>query len=530
MPNEYFSKSKEIANEFIQNIVFIDDEANNVEVVDGDHQLNSSEITKGFAKSQKICAVYNPSSEADIVDLISICKKADIVVLDWKIDLIKPVVEGQEEVDEEIDDPRGRYTIQIIRDILLDEETGKDSLKLIIVYTGETDLRGITKSIFDALNSISGIQRDDFSVFTKNFRILTIGKPMLLAKHSAEIADRIIGWNQLPDFILKEFTTMTSGLLSDTVLKALIAIRRKAFRLLKTFSPSMDPAFLGHKALLPNPEDAEEQLLDIIGSEIKSILKSFDTNHYISTDTIKSYIEGTLEDKKYPFALCNKETFPSIEIPEEIDRAALNKFVEVGIEEYFLKKNTPFPERVSFSNQCHQVIADFYSASKTIAKESNRQFALLTSVKTNYNSKVAPMLTQGSILKKTDNTYWLCLQPKCDAIRIENTREFFLASLKKIDNEQSKFDIIVFYKGEYLFFKVIYSIFKAKLLNFKANKNRTVRGVFNNGNILIMGNPNMEWIGELKNDFSQSISNNFAAGLSRVGMDHSEWLRRWASI
>lgn len=37
-----------------------------------------------------------------------------------------------------------------------------------------------------------------------------------------------------------------------------------------------------------------------------------------------------------------------------------------------------------------------------------------------------------------------------------------------------------------------------------------------------------KWISELKNDHAQRISNDFAAKLSRVGLDESEWLRRWA--
>ncbi len=37
-----------------------------------------------------------------------------------------------------------------------------------------------------------------------------------------------------------------------------------------------------------------------------------------------------------------------------------------------------------------------------------------------------------------------------------------------------------------------------------------------------------EWVSELKSEHAQRIANNFAAKLSRVGLDESEWLRRGA--
>ena len=322
---------------------------------------------------------------------------------------------------------------------------------------------------------------------------------------------------------------MTTGLLSSVVLKSLIAVRKKVFRLIKTFPARMDPAFLSHKALLPNPDDAEEQLLDLIGSEIKSILKSYDPGYYLSNDYVKDYIEAYYEDKEYEFPF-DSTSLPSIEIPKTINRTLLNKFTEQGIERIFLKKDTPSQERRIFSSSSHRMIADLYTKNEEESVESNFQFALLTSVKTNYNPKVEPLLTLGTILRKDDDSYWLCIQPKCDTVRIEKNRDFLLLSLKKMENYHDGFHFLTKHKKQYLLFKINYSIYKSQFYKFKANKNQTVRGVFENGKVLIKGNTIMEWIGELKNDFSQSVANVFASELSRVGMDHSEWLRRFSSF
>ena len=527
MSNQFFETSKVVANDFLQSIVFVDDEA--YANKDEEHDLDVPSVTKVFAKSQKICSIYNPLNESDILDLIPISKKADIVILDWKIDLQKKTLtKSEEETDEEKDDPRGLYTMQIIKGVLSNNNVGVNGLKMFVIYTGETNLWQITENIYNQLvHDVEGLQKNEFEVSAKNVKIVVIGKGSIRAKHINEIEARIKSYEELPEFILTEFTKMTSGLLSNTAIKALTQIRKNSFKLIETFHPSIDPAFLSHRALLPNPVDSEEHLLDIIGSEIKSILKSCDLYSYISKDDIRFYIEQNLEEKNYPFHIPYRKDFKTLVFPNEIDRNLLIKFTEVGIENLFFKRDTPSLERNLFSNNCYQSLTSYYSSNEDLAKESDKKFALLTSVKSNYNSRFSPLLTQGSIIKKADNTYWLCIQPKCDTNKIIKNREFLFVALK-IREEISNFDFLLKIQDEYLYFKVNNNVYQSQFFNFKANANQEVRGTFENTKILFKGNTNppMEWVAELKSDFAQSISNQFASNLSRVGMDHSEWLRR----
>ena len=149
MSNTFFDKSKDIANEYIQSIVFLDDRAyKNTDGEDTNHDFDVSAITKVFAKENKICAAYKPESEEDIESFILIADKSDIVVLDWQIQFTKPIVSGSEEEDEP-DDPRGYYTKKVIESILFDKREPKNSLKLIIVYTGDfTGLKDISDDFF----------------------------------------------------------------------------------------------------------------------------------------------------------------------------------------------------------------------------------------------------------------------------------------------------------------------------------------------------------------------------------------------
>jgi hypothetical protein len=161
-----------------------------------------------------------------------------------------------------------------------------------------------------------------------------------------------------------------------------------------------------------------------------------------------------------------------------------------------------------------------------IAHQSNIKFAKLTTLKNRYLKFPKPILTLGVILKGTnisgEDEYWICIQPKCDSVRIcETERAFLFLSLSQTD------------KGEIIYspdirFKVEYSIKKSKQFMFKPtiNKMVVVKGEEpENWFFLDSFGRRFEYLCELKNDFAQSIANNFAAQISRVAVNHSEWLR-----
>ena len=148
MNNTFLDKSKEIANDFIQSIVFLDDKAyKSIDEAKPDNDFDSLRITQSFAKEKKVCAVYQPGSEVDIENFKSISNKADVVVLDWEINFPKEVKPGSEEEDDH-DEPRGIYSKSVIKSTLFEGDQPKKSLKMILVYTGDfTILRNIIQEI-----------------------------------------------------------------------------------------------------------------------------------------------------------------------------------------------------------------------------------------------------------------------------------------------------------------------------------------------------------------------------------------------
>ena len=81
MADRFIEQSKEIANNFIQNILFIDDKAYKEDSTN--NAFSALDVSNAFAKTGKICAIYAPKSVSDIDSYNVILKKADVVILDW---------------------------------------------------------------------------------------------------------------------------------------------------------------------------------------------------------------------------------------------------------------------------------------------------------------------------------------------------------------------------------------------------------------------------------------------------------------
>jgi hypothetical protein len=528
MDSIFFEKSKEIADNFIQSVLFVDDEIY-TDKKNTEHNLDAKELLRVFSKAKKLCALNNPRNESDFNDVIEIAKKADISVLDWKMDIPQSEDdEINEEVDVEEDDPRGTFTLRLIQEILLGNET-TNTFKLILIYTGEVGLPEIVEKIRSYFEKYDLQKVSDNIIGKKNIKIIIAGKPSLKGrlKHAKDLKDWIIPYDQIPDFLLIEFAKMTQGIISNVALQAMSSIRSNTFKLLSVFNKDLDPAFLAHKALLPNPEDASEQIIEIIGSDIKSLIIGNHTTNVLSNERIDEYVDSRI-DNPVNFEIEEKEKFNVVTIPDTLNHDNLKVIIREGVKEYFLNNSDPFEEQKLFENNCHKKLTNCFAKDQLIAKKSNINYAILTSLKSFYNKDYLPILTKGAILKddKTNGNYWLCIQPKCDSVRIDTVKRAFLfLRLIKV-NEDQNFDIAI---NEDVFLRIDYNIYKSQLIDFKKSDDGTVkisevadeiRKYKRKDNLL------MVWIGELKSNYAQYISNRFAAELSRVGMDLSEWLRR----
>lgn len=539
----FFEESKAVADKFLQSIIFIDDRAFSKNDENTHHDFDAYEVTKNFAQNNKICAVYNPRTTDDINRISLLAKKADIVVLDWQINLDnEPVEAGQEEQDAEQEDPRGPHTLKIITDIVIDPLLGKDGLKLIVVYTGDTDLNEITDKIQEELvkNGIA-LKRDFCEVSTGNLKVVVIAKSdneldddgNLKEKftHLPELNHRVKSYSELPGYLLQEFTKMTSGLLSNFVLNCLAIMRQNVFRLLKIYNKDLDKAFLSHRLLLTNGEDSQQQLVEIFADSIQALLYYNNADDTLKAASIKSWLETVNFDKQVNIL--------GSEISFDVD--LLKTWVDSG----FCSAVSTQLQRQFNPSEISQVNSFFSNKlSKHISILSNNQdidfkdieFSILTHHKSIFKPlSVFPKLSLGAVVKgQRSGKYWVCIQQRCDSVRVAGERRFLFLPLDPSDN------IFQFVTADGTKLRLAKKSFDLRTIKFIPEEGANYIKPRLDGESFIFDplykaghgdfqeekDEPYEWVLDLKDLHAQRIAHEFAHELSRVGLDESEWLRK----
>lgn len=539
MSTAFFEKSKEIANNFLQSIVFLDDKAfdnntaSNQEQNDNQHAFDSSEISKVFAKEKKVCAVYKPLADSDIENFKEISKKADVVILDWLIVLQNNMeAEEDQDVDAEADDPRGQYTKQIIKELI--ENSGTGSLKLIVVYTGEDILEDITLSIYDEIqNSRFVLNQPNCEVYSENIRILVRAKSNGNGNDTRftqrpHLLDKILSYDKLPAFVLNEFTLMTSGLLSNFALLSLSTIRDNSHKILGLFSKELDAAYMGHKAVLPIQNDSEDLLLKLFGDTISDLLHYASISQKVQSELIDVWIESNVEDENISLNGKNlQRTKDSVKSLLHSDKEDIEK----RFEDIFNGKGLSNKELNKLCKESKTTELFLNIAQQGNKDTINEKFAKLTHHKSLFiPQNIAPKLTLGTIIRSSSNqdNYYVCIQQRCDSVRLkkDEERKFLFLPLTKAEN--NKFHIITPTGDRLKLDKKSYSI---KTIKFKCNCDEgEVKGIPLEGGKytfkeIYEEGETFEWVLDLKDLHSQRIVTNYVSLLSRIGLDESEWLR-----
>ena len=525
MSTTFFDKSKEIANEFLQSIVFLDDEA--FKSNSGQHSFTASEVSRAFADEKKICGMYNPTTKSDIDNFTEIAKKSDVVILDWLINIPKAKTQDAN-ADEDEEDPRGEFTMLIITELIK-----RHGLKLIIIYTGEDILDEITDKIFEKVNTILP-NRGECEIFSDTTKLLVRHK-----SNDAEndrqrfnsrphLLDKIIAYQNLPSFVLAEFTKMTEGFLSNFALLSLAALRDNSHKILGLFSKKLDAAYFGHKVVLPVQSEAEELLLKLFGDTISDLLHYVGIPQKIQDELLAdAWIESNICDEQFSVKSKNfQRTRTFLRLLIHSEKEDIEKRFDSVFKGSTLSKNEIKSYRESNSTELFLNLADHDSKD-----EINSEFAMLTHHKSLFlPQNVAPKLTLGTVIRslKNHNDFYVCIQQRCDAVRLkrDEDRKFLFLPLTK--TESDKFHIITPNGDKLKSDKKSYSI---RTIKFKCNCDEgAIKGTLSKTGTFIFkeiyeDGDVFEWILDLKDLHSQRIVANFVSLLSRIGLDESEWLR-----
>ncbi|WP_455666764.1 response regulator receiver domain [Phocaeicola sp.] len=540
--DNFYQTAFDITKEFIQTITVIDDKAG----FETNSEFDAAQIIKIFAEHEKICSVYKFSEKEDVAKIVRVSQKSDVTILDWRLN-IKPLygkLEIQDLKDEnenelEEDDSannRGYYALEILKKVISDLN---NKLKLFIIYTDEQDFKDISNKIENTLSEVgvSTKREEAYSLICNSCKVTICGKETLKNnQHLQEIKERAFSYDELCNFVIyDEFTRFTHGVVAGLFLKSIAALRTNTFSLLETFNRDIDPAFLTHKALLPNPDDAHEQILELIGSEIKSII-----NGTIDVNILHLLINGYIDTLNETFLNLHElkpHNCTSNQKPYHFSREEFKSVFTNGVREYTstnktIKKSSDELPRVLIKSTDSSFTEEQV---KKMANDSNKKFAKLTTIKKKYiGCKNIPFLELGVILKTKsiggEEEYWICIQPKCDSIRIDHTenvsmgRRFLFLKLF-IQETEDKGHII---SDTDSLLQIKFKITESKQFIFKpANGHSVIYGLGyeNHWYFLDTFGLRFDYVCELKNDFAQSIAHDFGEQLSRVAINHSEWLR-----
>lgn len=500
--------SQEIADNFLSTIVFIDECAYK-QAPENDNDFDAKAVTDTFAKKGKICSVFAPEKVSDLDNICSMLFKADAIVLDWRLNITddKSLPSTDLETDSDSDDERGQYTIPIIQKIVEDAENGK--VKLIVVYTGETDLNNIYQNLFDQIQSVNKQQLRDLEVRINNVKILVRAK-YKKGKYS-HLGDALkqfmVKYEELPDFIVNEFSSLTAGLLPNFALQAITEIRNSTSKILGVFSKDLDPAFLGHCSLTCI-DDGAEVLSEVFGTAITELIdaSSIDLNEFVNR-----WLNGIPSTGK-EIDLIDTKT-KHIVVTQDL----LKQVISGCFENIKDKSNNTYSKENARKHS-----TGFYCLNGESEDESNLLFAQLSQNQNLFSTKpITPELTQGTILKDDQNCYWLCVSPACDCARVGvEGRNFLFVPLVK--SEEKKSSPIIINENNILYPNM--HPFDMKVFFF-TNEHIAPYYTCQNKYCFLSGQHIFEWVLTLKRLYAQRITEKLSSQLSRVGLNVSEWLR-----
>lgn len=530
MSETFEMQSKDIAQNFIQTVLFVDDKAYLED--QGDHPFDVKQMIKESATRGLIATACAPEKQGDLNYIVAVGKKADVIVLDWRIDISEDTGQDLDDEEEEcVTDIRGNFSINVIKKLIYENESVStvDQLKLIFIYTGEPVLHEIFARLKTELREFK--QLDDFTLSYDGIRISIWAKESLLSSfmHMEENKKRIRSYSGLIDEIPIEYTA-SSGLLKNTCLKAITLLRNNTYKLLARFSPNLDPAFIAHRAMLLRPEEAGELLKETICGEVNSILSDKNITNCISNQIIcdwlksKSFMPNEIkitDSKRINIDTAKRELWQTsgyVDFLSSVKDQSGRDILPKEIEEFGRLRIKKYA-------------CETFKPQDTPTNYSNEDFSILTHHKRNYHSIVpTPILSLGVVVKNEER-YLLCIQQKCDSVRIPKRtfRKFLFLpmtlSCKNIDV------ILKIEPDNYVCLSVGYKeCHNLEIVEFAPNGDSgvvaaqtTAKGLhFFTGKL----DTQYQWILELKEPHAQRIANNFAAQLARVGLDESEWLRR----
>jgi hypothetical protein len=524
------------------------------------HPLDYQLLASSFAKEGIVCSgllITNIDRETKC-NIINSSEKADITIIDW-----------------DMNNDKGIFAKEIIGAIAKNDKCVGGRLRMIAVYTGEV-CENVSFQVEHFLRTL------DFKTLRKNNNIKIVDDNEL-THWLVTIINKEIPPDKLPEKLIYNFTNLTLGLLSNAAISCISEIRNKTHSILSKYNNTLDTAYvsqvLGLISLRDSRalahENANDYAVELISEEIKALLQV--SSKLKETLTKKILLDWPIHyyenNGKMDFRIKVKGE-PIIITPQqltEIISSTSEDDLSSKLSVLKIKQNPKSTLNVlikefskSFNDHNLDIIKGILSHNDTIAdlefinlsmftenpislsigKEGDDKIIKLCALenarrtlKNTQNDKFMT-LKMGTILRDENDMFYICMQPLCDSVRLSGESNFIFVQGRKtksgynyvIENNLNgihKFKIDTKSKN----------IINMRFLSddnigmVKADRDDVGNYIFypdhaNFDQIEKVYSPiPLYWVGELKFNIAQKLSNEISSNLSRVGIDQHEWMR-----
>ena len=494
--------------------------------VDGPtHNLDAKALIDAFAEEHIVCSILRPIRRDEPLEArtLALAQRADLVVLDWVLNK---------------DD--GIQTLNLIQRMLT-EDRGR--LRLIAIYTAEQNLAGILDRLAVvkvADESLSWERRDNFTVewgatrlvvFAKQPEAGTMGK----SDSPAQLQGREVGVAALPTRLIEEFAEMIGGLVPNLALRALATLRASTYPILQNLHKGLDAPYITHRTLLPHPEDAADHLVTLVVGAVHALLEQREVAAEAGGEAVASWLNEASRSRSTPFKL---PQLTEDQIRAFMAGRALEDLSQ-GRGDTLAKSLTG--EILGGKAQAKPVQADQEYAMKMMIRPWDvadghppvLHLGMIVQRLSPPEEQQIPATEDVSLDdrlgEKEDPSYLLCMQPLCDSARLKAATAFPFLPFHKVEPTEKTSVIVPNGMGIFAHLSLKPTPSRCEMVVFEPNPDKRVVRAEKDGEGFVFrsrSGVSFRWVAELKPEQAQRWANDYAATLSRVGVDESEWLRR----
>jgi len=381
------------------------------------------------------------------------------------------------------------------------------------------------------LNLGSGLKKDRWSWVSDNEqrRIAVLYKHVLDYEPAEDVICKIVAYSDLPERIIDIFSSTHEGILPCLALSAISTLRNKSGLILNRFNQKMDVGFMVQRALCSNPQDASTLLYEAISTSVDAVLQYAD-------------IERQFEDTDFISSWISSQNYQKVNVSDKdknnwlIDDLKRLEWLKNGVTKNIgIKYND---DKTLLKN-----VNCIFTPRNKKNNNNNEEFAILSHHKSKFmGTQKRITLSLGSVVRKIeekekDCKYYLCIQQKCDSLRLTENRRFLFLPLKEksCPPNDARFDLVCFVEGTYKYFEILQNkCFHLCTFEFQPSSGKQEVLAVDEGNSTYFftdaSGKKYLWVFELKELYAQAILNNYASKISRVGINQSEWLRIGAKV